>query len=70
MDWPSTPKMGYFTLRDASWLEDNKEIPLKGVSCVLIDSADVQWIEFMEKTWEKDNVNESSKSTTTETTGT
>jgi hypothetical protein len=67
MDWPSTPNMGYFTLRDASWLDkDNKEIPIKGVSCILINSEDVQWVEFMEKTWEKSNVDESPKSTTTE----
>lgn len=67
MDWPSTSGMGYFTLREASWLDkDNKEIPIKGVSCVLINSKDVHWVEFMEKTWEKSNVNESSKSTTTD----
>jgi hypothetical protein len=67
MDWPSTPGMGYFTLREASWLDkDNKEIPIKGVSCVLINSEDVHWVEFMEKTWEKSNVDESSKSTATD----
>jgi len=44
--------------------KDNKEIPLKGVSCVLINSEDVQWVEFMEKTWEQDNVNEGPESTT------
>lgn len=69
MDWPSTPRMGYFTLREASWLDkDNKEIPIKGVSYVLINSEDVQWVEFMEKTWEKSNVDESAKSTTAEPT--
>jgi len=69
MDWPSSPKLGHFTLRDASWLDkENKEIPLKGVSCILIDSADVQWVEFMEKTWEKGNVDESSKSTSADET--
>jgi hypothetical protein len=64
IDWPSLPKTGYFTLREASWLDkDNNEIPINGVSHVLIDSANVQWVEFMEKTWEKKNVDESSEST-------
>jgi len=64
MDWPSLPKTGYFTLREASWLDkDNNEIPINGVSHVLMDSANVQWVEFMEKTWEKKNVDESSEST-------
>ena len=62
MDWPSTPNMGYFTLREASWLDGDTQIPIEGVSCVLINSEDVRWVEFLEKTWEKSNVNESSKS--------
>ena len=64
MDWPSTPNVGYFTLRDASWLDGEKQIPIKGVSCVLINSEDVHWVEFLEKTWEKSNVNENTKSAT------
>jgi len=63
MNWPSTPNIGYFTLREASWLDGENQIPIKGVSSVLINSEDVRWVEFMEKTWEKNNVDESSKST-------
>jgi hypothetical protein len=58
MDWPSTPNMGYFTIREPSWLDGENQIPIKGVSCVLINSQDVRWVEFLEKTWEKSNVNE------------
>ncbi len=70
MDWPSSPKIGYFTLREASWLDGENQIPIKGVSCVLINSEDVRWVEFMEKTWEKSDVNEKIESAAADSTDT
>ena len=69
IEWPSVPDRGHFLLVQASWLEGQKEIPIKGVESILIDANDVRWVEFMEKTWEVQNGKEKLKSTTTETIG-
>jgi hypothetical protein len=60
MEWPTEPNKGHFVLSKASWLlEDNSQVPLEGVESILIDASSVELVEFMEKTWEKNNVKES-----------
>lgn len=47
--WPSDPNEGHFILEQPSWLDETTEIPITGVSCIMVDVRDVQWVEFMEK---------------------
>jgi hypothetical protein len=57
MEWPTEPCKGHFVLSKASWLlEDNSQVPLEGVESILIDASNVELVEFMEKTWENNNV--------------
>ncbi len=51
-EWPSNPEKGHFSIQQASWLIDGKEMPLTGVDTILIPARDVQMVEFMDKTWE------------------
>lgn len=73
IEWPSEPEKGHFVLVQASWLEDEtqceeeKQIPLTGVSSIMVDVKEVKMVEFMEKTWEVKNGKESIKSTPAET---
>lgn len=55
IEWPSEPGKGHFVLVQASWIDGEKEIPITGVSSIMIDVNDVKWVEFMDKTWEKTN---------------
>jgi hypothetical protein len=67
IEWPSEPDKGHFELVQASWIVNNneeklnnneeklEEIPLKGVESIIILAKDVKWVEFMKKTWEKNN---------------
>ncbi len=56
IEWPSGSTNGHFLIADPSWLEECEEEKLiKGVSNILIDVKDVKWVEFLEKTWEKEN---------------
>lgn len=64
-EWPSSPVAGHFQLEQVSWLEEKGERPIKGVSSVLVSVKDVKWIEFMEKTWEIQNVEKRIESTAT-----
>ncbi len=48
-EWPSDPEKGHFVLEQASWLSDEKQIPLTGVSSIMVDVKDVKMVEFMEK---------------------
>ena len=60
LEWPTEPQKGHFVLSQASWLlEDNSQVPLEGVESILINAASVELVEFMEKTWEKNNEQES-----------
>jgi hypothetical protein len=59
--WPSEPDKGHFMLEQASWLPNDSggvEIPLTGVSSIMVSAKDVKRVEFMKKTWEKNNGNE------------
>jgi hypothetical protein len=48
MEWSTEPNNGHFLLSDASWIDDdNKEIALKNVENILIDSSDVKLVEFL-----------------------
>lgn len=70
LEWPSEPEKGHFVLVQASWLDEEgndkeqKEIPLSGVSSIMVDVKEVKMVEFMEKTWEKINGQERTESTT------
>ncbi|MBC8316503.1 MAG: hypothetical protein H8E41_01260 [Desulfobulbaceae bacterium] len=55
IEWPSEPERGHFVLEQASWLDEEKEIPITGVSAIMVDVREVKWVEFMEKTWEREN---------------
>jgi len=73
IEWPSEPEKGHFVIEQASWLndeaknEEDRQIPLTGVSSIMVDVKEVTMVEFMEKTWEVKNGKESTKSTTAET---
>jgi hypothetical protein len=58
-EWPSEPSRGHFILVQPSWLTENAgnttEQPITGVESVLVNVEDVKWVEFMHKTWEKQN---------------
>lgn len=55
MEWPPEQGSGHFSLTQASWLTDNEEIALANVDAILIPASEVQFVEFMSKTWEKEN---------------
>ncbi len=56
MEWPSDPNSGHFMLAQAAWLdEDNNEIPITGVSSILVNVKDVKMVEFLEEKLEKNN---------------
>lgn len=66
IEWPSDPSKGHFLIADPSWLlDDGTESRISSVTSILISVTDVQWVEFLEKTWEKENGKESVKSSTT-----
>lgn len=52
-EWPSQPGNGHFLLEQASWVDGENEIPITGAKAILIDAKLVEWVEFMEPTWEK-----------------
>lgn len=58
-EWPNDPRNGYFLLQYACWLEEengeNKEVPLDDSEGILIDSANVEMVEFFKNTEEKRN---------------
>lgn len=58
-EWPTEPNRGHFVVERPSWLDENGEkpveIPITGVSSIIIDVNDVRWVEFMEKIWESKN---------------
>lgn len=54
-EWPSSPSTGHFKLEQVSWLDGEKETPIRGVSSVLVSVKDVKWVEFLDKTWERQN---------------
>ena len=58
-EWPSDPRDGHFLLQNACWLEEeggkNKEVPLDDLEGMLIDSANVEMVEFVKKIEEKRN---------------
>lgn len=66
IEWPTEPNKGHFLLTQASWLlEDNSQVPLEGVERVLINASYVELVEFMDKTWESENVKKTIESSTT-----
>ena len=56
IDWPSSPDFGHFVLVQPSWLDGEEQMPITGVSCIVVSVKDVRWVEFLEKTWEKQDV--------------
>jgi len=59
IEWPSEPDKGHFVLEQASWLDGDREIALTGVNSIMVMARDVKWVEFMDKTWEVKNGEES-----------
>lgn len=60
LEWPSEPTKGHFLIADPSWLgNDDREMRIAGVRSILVDVNDVKWIEFLEKTWEVNDVEKS-----------
>lgn len=47
--WASQPHSGHFLIEDPAWLTEEGEQPITGVSCILINAADVKWVEFMKE---------------------
>ena len=64
MEWPSDPAKGHFVLKDCSWLNGKKQIRLKTGDEILINVDDVKWVEFLEKTWENNDEQKTTKSST------
>ena len=54
-EWPSEPEKGHFVLVQASWLEDDNQLPITGVDSIMVDVKEVKMVEFMEKSWEVEN---------------
>ncbi len=56
IEWPSEPDKGHFVIADPSWIDEKgDEKRITGVNNILVDVKDVKWVEFLEKTWEKEN---------------
>lgn len=59
IEWSASSKEGHIVLQDAAWLTvdnvGNSAITqLTGVSQIMVNTSDVMWVEFMEKTWENE----------------
>lgn len=58
-EWPNDPRDSHVLLQHACWLiEENgesKEVPLDDLEGILIDSANIEIVEFVKKTEEKRN---------------
>lgn len=52
--WPSSPSDGHFFIVYPSWQTSEGVSDISGVEGVLVSSKDVKWVEFLEKTGEKD----------------
>lgn len=56
IEWPSEPDKGHFVIADPSWIDEKgDEKRITGVNNILVDVKDVKWVEFLEKTWEKED---------------
>ena len=53
VEWPSASDRGHFLMKDASWLLDKEQLPVKGVSGILIAAKEVEFVEFMDETWKE-----------------
>lgn len=52
LTWPESPSSGHFYIVEASWLSNNGDelyLPAGNVEGVLIDIAEVRWVEIMKK---------------------
>jgi hypothetical protein len=45
--WPTDPKEGHFVIENPSWLTKTGEIPLTGLSSILMAVQDIKWVEFV-----------------------
>jgi len=50
-EWPSSSDRGHFFLQDVSWLTEDGQIPITGVTGMLVCAKDVLFVEFMNETW-------------------
>jgi len=48
--WPSDPEKGHFFIIRPSWLDaDGKNYPLEPIEGLLVNVADVKWVEFLKE---------------------
>jgi hypothetical protein len=45
--WPTDPGEGHFIIEEPSWLTAAGQMPLSGVSSIVVNVKDVRWVEFM-----------------------
>ena len=46
-EWPSQPEDKHFLIEECEWLDEEKRIPIKGVSQILIPASEVEMVEFL-----------------------
>ena len=46
-EWPSQPEDKHFLIEECEWLDEDKRIPIKGVSYILIPASEVEMVEFL-----------------------
>ena len=46
-EWPSQPEDKHFLIEECEWLDEDKRIPIKGVSHILIPASEVEMVEFL-----------------------
>jgi len=68
IEWPSDPSKGHFLIADPSWQrEDGTELRIQGAKHLLIDVADVKWVEFIDMNLEKKDGQKGIESATAKT---
>lgn len=46
-EWPSHPEDQHYLLEECEWLGEDKPIPIKGVSHILVPANEVEMVEFL-----------------------
>ncbi|AZP41175.1 hypothetical protein EJP81_04695 [Rahnella aquatilis] len=47
--WPSDPKSGHIVLQDPEWINGDKYTPLKNTMYLVIESQDIEYVEFLKE---------------------
>ncbi|EMB0054118.1 DUF6338 family protein [Pseudomonas aeruginosa] len=60
--WPTNPEAGYFLLQSPRWVkEDGSHYDDQGISCMLVKSSDVYWVEILNAQESNDDESEKTK---------